>query len=313
VSLATGEAVLAVLVDLGWDAQAIYVDHDLDLCVRQARIDLAFVALHGRGADGPAQGLLESLGVPYTGPSLAAASLAADKLKTKELLRLHNLPTPTYYCHARGQGRVREQHGAFGFPCVVKPRSGGSGIGVALARDWDELDAAIEIALRLDDDVLVERHVTGREVQVVLLDGEVIGAAEVGAEGVVLDYALRYGPSGRVPVVVPPRLGAERIAGVITQAERAQQLVGCDGLVRVDVLVSEQGNESVLEVNALPDLGPPSLVPKVAHAMGLEFGALCERMLLGARLRNGRRSRHLGTPAAVRAMGERRIGMVERH
>src|SRR4051812_35125673 len=93
VSARTGEAVLAALLDRGFDAVPVWVDRDLDLALRQERIETAFVALHGRGADGAVQGLLETLGVPYTGPSLATAALAADKLKSKELLRLHNLPT----------------------------------------------------------------------------------------------------------------------------------------------------------------------------------------------------------------------------
>jgi D-alanine-D-alanine ligase len=286
-SLRTGEAVIAALRQRGHEAVAIYADRDLDLGLRQARIDVAFVALHGRGADGPVQGLLESLGIPYTGSSLAAAALATDKLKSKELLRLHNLPTPAYYRHSRGLGSAVEQHGNFGFPCLVKPRS--AGIGAALARDVDELEGAVEEALRFDDDVLVERHLPGREVQVAILDGQVLGAAEVVAERIdLLGGAARPAPL-HAPMLTPPRLGAERLRGVVTQAVRAHHLLGCDGATRVDLVVSERGNESLLEVEPFPSLAEGALLHRLAVAAGLSHADLIAHLLDGARLHAGRR------------------------
>src|SRR3954447_14642590 len=125
-SLRTGEAVHAALVDRGYDAVKVFVDSDLDLVLRAERIDIAFLALHGRyGEDGCVQGLLELFGIPYTGSSVLSSALAMDKLKSKEIFRLHNLPTTPYYVHVRGEGAPAEQHGSFGFPSVVKPRAEG--------------------------------------------------------------------------------------------------------------------------------------------------------------------------------------------
>lgn len=299
-SLQSGVAILASLRGRGYDAELLHVDRDLDLALRQERVDVAFLALGGRDADGPAQGLLEMLGVPYTGSSFAATALAADKLKAKELLRLHNLPTPAHYRFGRDSGELRERHRGFGFPCVVKPRSGAAGVGVALARDEAELAVAVAVALRLDDEVLVERYVGGCEVQVALLDGEVLGAAEVSTEGV-LDWATRT--AGRVQVVVPPRLGPERLRGVLAQAERANQLFGCRGAVLVDVKVSAQGNEQLLEVDPHPDLAPSAMLPRLAHASGLRYDELIARLLDGVRLdaprRRHSRSTFLPTEALV--------------
>ena len=289
ISLRAGAAVAGALDERGYIAVPIHVDRDVDLALRQERIDVAFLALRGRGADGPVQGLLEMLGVPYTGSSFATSSLTADKLKAKELLRLHNLPTPAYYRHARDVGGAVEQHHGFGYPCVVKPRSGRSGIGVALVRDDAELERAVEAALALDDDVLVERYVAGCEVQVVLLEGRVLGLAEVVARGGILDYSTRMTP-GSTDVFVPPRLGAERLRGVVTHAVRAHHLFGCSGLVRVDLVVSERENECILEVDCQPDLSPGSLVLKLAHAGRLEFADLVERIIVGARLHASRRA-----------------------
>jgi D-alanine-D-alanine ligase len=311
-SLRSGEAAMAALGRLGARAVAIYADHDLDLGLRQEQVELAFVALHGRGADGPVQGLLESLAIPFTGSSLQAAALAADKLKAKEVLRLHNLPTPAYYCHARGLGTAEEQHGGFGYPCVVKPRAGGSGLGVGLARDVDELEAAVECGLRFDDELLVERHAAGRELQVAILDGRVLGVAEVSAPGGMLDWAARA--RGRAQATVPPRIGPERLRGVITCAVRASHLFGCDGPTRVDLIVSERGNESILEVEPFPELGEGAIFPQIAASAGLGFDELIAEVAGGARLHAGRRMRERREIEGAWAGADRRVpGSAESH
>jgi D-alanine-D-alanine ligase len=287
-SLRSGEAVHATLCERGHQAIKVFVDRDLDLVLRSERIDLAFLALHGRwGEDGCVQGLLEVLGIPYTGSSVLASALAMDKLKAKEIFRLHNLSTPAYHVHRRGAGSAREQHGAFGYPAVVKPRSEGSSLGVRRVDDEDELEQAIEAALRFDDDVLVERWIDGLELHVAVLGGEALGAVEVAHDGL-YDFAARRG--GRpAPVFAPPRLSGERLRGALAVAERAARALECTGMVEVDVLVSERGNEMVLEVDTLPSLAPHALLPKIAHAAGLDFAELVEAILGEARLHTGGR------------------------
>jgi D-alanine-D-alanine ligase len=282
-SMRTGEAVHAALVDRGHDAVKVFVDRDLDLLLRAERIDVAFLALHGRyGEDGCVQGLLEVLGIPYTGSSVLASALAMDKLKAKEIFRLHNLPTPSYYVHRRGAGAPADQHGSFGFPAVVKPRAEGSSLGVRKVDDVDELESALDEALRFDDDVLVERYIEGIELHVALVGGEPIGAVEIAHQGM-FDSATRHG--GRsAPVFAPPRVSPERLRGALTLAEKAAQALECAGVVEVDLLLSERGNEYLLEVDSLPSLAPGSLLPKIAHAAGLGFGELVEAILLDARL-----------------------------
>ena len=132
VSLRSGEAALAALRGRGYRALPIYVDRDLDLVLRQTRIDVAFIALHGRyGEDGCVQGLLETMGIPYTGSDVLASALAMHKVKSKELFRLHNLPTPAYYVADADDADHLGRHGDFGFPCVVKPAREGSSVGVS--------------------------------------------------------------------------------------------------------------------------------------------------------------------------------------
>src|SRR5262245_22200925 len=178
VSLRTGEAVANALTARGHEVVKIFVDRDVDQVIRQSGISVAFIALHGRyGEDGCIQGMLEMMGIPYTGSGVLASALAMDKLKAKELFRLHNIPTPPYYViDAARLGDLASQHGSFGFPVIAKPRREGSSIGVAKAHDLEELQRAVEDALRFDSEVLVERYIAGKEITVAVLDGRVLGA-----------------------------------------------------------------------------------------------------------------------------------------
>jgi D-alanine-D-alanine ligase len=288
VSLRTGEGVAAALAARGHDVVQIAFGPGtpgVDELVRAADIDVAFLALHGRGGeDGCVQGLLELLGVPYTGSSVLASALAMDKLKAKEMFRLHNVPTPPYYVATRDDlSAIEELHGSFGFPVIVKPRGEGSSVGLGKAGDLRELVRAIGAALAHDACALVERYVKATEVHVGLLDGRVLGAIEVVPRSGLYDYSAKY-TAGMTDYVCPPRLPATRARGVMNLAERAARALGCTGACRVDLLVTEGENEYVLEVNTLPGMTPTSLLPKIAAAAGIDYASLCEAILEGARL-----------------------------
>jgi D-alanine-D-alanine ligase len=286
VSVRTGEAILNALRSKGYDASGIFVDRDIDLVLRQTHIDVAFLALHGRyGEDGCVQGLLEVLGIPYTGSNVLASALAMNKAKAKEIFRLHNLPTaPSYLAEADSGEDIIDSHGSFGFPVVVKPVGEGSSLGVRVARDELELEAAIEEALRFDDDVLVERFIEGKEISVAVLDGKPLGAIEIVPRRGFYDFHNKYA-SGRSDYHFPARLSPERYRSVLRLASLAHDALGCDGATRVDLIASERGNEVLLEVNTLPGLTPTSLLPRIAHGAGMSFEDLVEEILNGARLR----------------------------
>jgi D-alanine-D-alanine ligase len=293
VSLRTGAAVAEALESAGRDVVRVELGdgHDALDALRAARLDVAFLALHGRlGEDGCIQGLLEVLGIPYTGSSVLASALAMDKLKAKELFRLHNVPTPPYYlfdekCYLAD---LENTHSSFGFPVIVKPRREGSSFGVTRANDYAELAQAIENALAYDRSALVERFIEGSEVHVGILDGRVLGAIEVAPKSGIYDYQSKYTP-GMTDYFIPARLPATRLRGVLNLAERAAQALEVSGAVRVDLLVTPGQNEYVLEVNTLPGMTPTSLLPKIAAAAGYSFAGLCEAILTSARL-------HVGTP-----------------
>lgn len=298
VSLRTGEGVAKALEQRGHEVVRIAYGPDtrgVDELVREADLDVAFLALHGKGGeDGCVQGLLELLGVPYTGSSVLASALAMDKLKAKELFRLHNVPTPPYYvATASDLGELDEVHGSFGFPVIVKPRAEGSSVGVAKANDVRELGEAIRAALEHDESVLVERFIAAKEIHVGLLAGRVLGAIEIVPKSGLYDYDAKYTP-GMTDYICPPRIPQVRARGVMNLAERAVRALGVTGACRVDLLVTEGENEYVLEVNTLPGMTPTSLLPKIAAAAGIDYGALCEQILADAKL-------HAGLPRVQRA------------
>ncbi len=285
VSLRTGEGIYEALAERGYNVTKVFVDRELDRTLRDQPIDVAFLALHGTyGEDGCVQGLLELLGIPYTGSGVMASALAMDKLKAKQMFRLYNVPTPPYYT-VRGDklDELEEVHGSFGFPVFVKPRCQGSSVGAGRAEGLTELRARCEEALRFDDHVLVERFVAGREVHVGVLDGRALGAIEIVPKGSFYDYKSKY-QSGGSEYHFPARLSPTRYKGVLNLAERAVQALDVCGATRVDMLVTEGENEYVLEVNTLPGMTKTSLLPKIAKGAGYEFGDLCEAILARARL-----------------------------
>lgn len=290
VSLRSGAAVAAALAERGHEVVRILLSPDKDpsAAIRRARIDVAFLALHGRfGEDGCVQGLCELHGIPYTGSSVLSSALAMDKVKSKELFRLHNVPTPPYYTATREDlPTISELHGSFGYPVIVKPRAEGSSLGVTTARDLAELTSALEAAFEYDEVALIERFVTGKEVHVGILDGRVLGAIEIAPKAGAYDYDAKYTP-GMTDYFVPARLPATRIRGVLNLAERAARALSCTGACRVDLLVTEGQNEYVLEVNTLPGMTETSLLPMIAKEAGYDFGTLCEAILQGARLHIG--------------------------
>lgn len=291
VSLRTGEGIVAALESRGHDVVRLVWDPDgpgPDALLRESPVDVVFLALHGRGGeDGCIQGMLELLGVPYTGSGVLASALAMDKLKAKEMFRLHNVPTPPYYAATRADlDELEEVHGSFGFPAIVKPRREGSSVGLAKASNLAELARAIESGLAFDENVLVERFVKATEVHVGILEGRVLGAIEVVPKSGLYDYQAKY-TAGMTEYICPPRLPATRLRGVMNLAERAARALGCTGACRVDVLVTEGENEYVLEVNTLPGMTPTSLLPKIAAAAGIDYAGLCEAILEGAKLQAG--------------------------
>ena len=285
VSLRTGRAVLNALLEAGYLAVAIDAGRDLPARLAQERIEVAFIALHGRfGEDGTVQGLLEMLGIPYTGSGVLASSVAMDKVTTKKLLRYHQLSTPDFCIYRRGEDLELLLNGCHNFPLVVKPAREGSTIGISIVRDRDELAAGIAAALRHDELVLIEEFIAGAEVTVGVLAGEALPIIQVVPKGGFYDYHAKY-TVGQTEYLLPAPLDSALQGRLQAAAVAAYRALGCEGAARIDFMVrEEQGDFFCLEVNTIPGMTETSLLPKAARHAGISFGELVQRILDGARV-----------------------------
>lgn len=283
VSLRSGSQVARALAGRGHQVDQVDMDLDTWERLRRGGYDCVFVALHGRlGEDGTVQGMLELLGLPYTGSGVLACALSIDKVRSNEWLRYAGLTVPDYE-EVRGddaEGLVRR----LGLPLVVKPVREGSTLGLTVARDVDEVASGLVLARRYDQRVMVQRCVVGTEVTVGVLatpEVEVLPTLEIVYENPVYDYEAKY-TAGKSRHIIPARLPDEARQAVEVAAERAFRVLGCEGMARVDFIVDDEGVPWFLEVNTVPGLTELSLLPDAARAAGIEFPELCERLVLHA-------------------------------
>jgi len=273
VSLKSGNAVLGALRDAGVDVVGIDVGDDLLQRLLDEKIDRAFIILHGRGGeDGSMQGLLECLGIPYTGSGILASALAMDKLRTKQVWQSLGIPTPRHAVLASENDCIRAAT-ELGFPLIVKPAHEGSSIGMAKVNSAQELVAAWQDAAHYDSQVLVEQWIHGPEFTVAVLRGQVLPPIALGTPHVFYDYDAKY-VANDTQYRIPCGLDAAREQELIDLTARACDAIGIEGWGRLDVMQDEQGRFWLLEVNTAPGMTDHSLVPMAARAAGLDFQQL---------------------------------------
>lgn len=286
VSLQSGARVEDALAELGHDVVAIDADESLVSQLKSERPEVAFIALHGPGGeDGTVQSLLELLGIPYTGPGVAACVLCMDKVQSKHRMREAGIPTPDWVAFGAAAFRelgaadaIEEIEAGLGLPLVVKPASQGSALGVRFAGAAVEVPQALLAALSYDDRVLIERHVNGRELAVSIVDGEPLPVVEaIPEQADQFNYDARY-EIGRTTYVCPAELSTDEAAAVDDVSRRTWEALGCEGFARVDLMLGTNGPE-VLEVNSIPGLTDTSLLPMAAEAAGVSFVQFVERAL----------------------------------
>jgi len=271
-SLESGLAACIALRNVGFDAVEIDVNGSLPEQLLALAADVVLVALRGQpGADGTVQGLLQALGLPYVGSGVLASALAADRLRAKDLLHYRNIPTPSAYCLTRAQalepGEVAASHRSFPFPAVVKPRAAARGGGARTVRSFEELVVALALVTADGGDALVERHVAGREIEVALLDGRVLGTVE-------LEAAAETGSDA-----TPDGLSRVRLTNLAHLARGAYRALDCRGAACVRFICPEQENDIVLAVDTAPLLTDTSTLVRAARQAGLELQALCFEMV----------------------------------
>jgi D-alanine-D-alanine ligase len=282
VSLDSGRNVLEALVSLGVDAQPVdgipaLVEALTDPAGR--RFDRVFNILHGNrggGEDGVLQGLLEALGVPYTGSGVLGSALSMDKIRTKQVWLSLGLPTPAYASLARGEDVVAAAH-KIGLPVIVKPACEGSSVGVSRCFHDGDLAAAVELAARFEGPMLVEQLIEGDEYTVAVLGTEALPSIRIVPAGEYYDYHAKY-VAEDTQYLCPGASGAtEQQLGSLALA--AFFAAGCSGWGRVDFMRDRAGRPWLLEVNTAPGMTSHSLVPKAARQRGIPFDELVWRVL----------------------------------
>lgn len=280
VSLKSGEAISAALARLGYLQIPIDVDTDIALTLRQEQIDVAFIALHGRyGEDGAIQGLLQVMKIPYTGSKLAASAVAMDKIRSHDVFKAHQLPSPA--TSILSQKEVRDfqiSQLPFGLPVVVKPIAEGSSLGVSIVKSADEMDAAFLHAFEFGAKILIQEYISGMEVNVAILDDRAIGAIEIKSKGEFYDYSAKY-VSGMSTHIFPAPLPPDIYQNMLDLGLKAHQALRCSGYSRVDLLVDSEMQGYILEVNTLPGMTETSLMPEMARGCGIDFDTLVELIL----------------------------------
>lgn len=278
ISLQSGAAVIAALVEAGVEHIAIDVDENVIAAIQAANIDRAFIMLHGPGGeDGRIQALLEFLHIPYTGSDVQSSALAMDKLRTKQLWRgldIHGrgLPTPEFAV-LNNQSDFGKVLIALGGEVMVKPANEGSSIGMSRVNDAKDLAEAYQKAAQYDGNVLVERLIVGAEYTVAILDGEALPPIKLETDHSFYDFNAKYIAEDTryiCPCGLPPHKELE----LKELALSAFNAVGCRGWGRVDVMADAQQNFYLLEVNTAPGMTSHSLVPMAAKAVGLSFAEL---------------------------------------
>jgi len=279
ISLSSGAAVVQALQAAGVDAQAVdAADDKLYESLTNGGYARAFIALHGRGGeDGVIQGMLETVGIPYTGSDVLGSALGMDKLRTKQVWQSAGIPTPAFSVFSSRAG-VDAAKDELRYPVIVKPPHEGSSIGISKVDTADTLLAAWEQAVCYDATVLVEQWIEGVEYTAGILGDEVLPLIRLETPNTFYDYAAKY-ETDTTSYLIPCGLAADKEAELQSLSLAAYRAVGASGWGRVDFMLDASGQPWFIEVNTVPGLTDHSLVPMSAKTAGIDFSQLVCRIL----------------------------------
>lgn len=299
VSLKSGSAVFNALKDFGYNAVAMDVSSNACGLLRNEGIDIAFLALHGGwGENGSIQGLLEVMGIPYTGSDVLASALAMNKEASKKIFLYHNIPVPPFVVVESGVGclgvvrkgnilsPVTDYQSLipkvdFDMPWVVKPVCEGSSVGVSIVMDNGQIESALKKGFSYAREIIIEKYIEGKEIHIGILNDRVLGGVEIRTALEFYSYEAKY-TAGLTEYVIPPEIDEKTYQESKDAALAAHKSLGCRGATRVDLRVDNAGSPYVLEANTIPGMTETSLLPKIAKSAGLDFRMLIEEILRDA-------------------------------
>lgn len=253
--------------------------------IKNLDVDIVFNAVHGKyGEDGYIAASLYMLGIPYTSCSVLSSAITMDKIITKNILSVHNISTPKarFFSKKNWQKQnIKQIIEEFSFPLVIKASSQGSSIGVFIANTEVEVEDAISECFKLDDEILIEKFIKGRELSVPIIckkHKEALPIIEITTTTGKYDYHTKY-TAGESTHIIPAPLDEKLKEEIDDLCIRACDVTKCSGVVRIDVMLSEENIPYILEINTVPGMTNTSLVPDSANSVGISFGRLCEMIL----------------------------------
>ncbi len=289
VSLKSGQAVGRAIKELG--LSHVDIDAGTSICkqVQEEGITLAFIALHGGwGEDGSIQGMLDIMGISYTGSGVLGSALAMNKEASKKIFMNSGIKvTPFFVIDGRHDEINDELYKSMGFdmPLFIKPVSEGSSVGVTFVKQKDNFKKAVKDALSYGDRVIVEKYIGGKEVQIGILGDKALGGVEVRPAAEFYNYKAKY--EGGTEYILPPEISAETYSKAQEIALQANAALGCSGATRVDLIIDGSDDIYILEVNTIPGMTETSLLPKIAGLAGYDFKGLIRAMLVDAIAQEG--------------------------
>lgn len=284
ISLKSGKAVFCALKEAKVEVVAIDITtdnlSDNASLIKNYNLDCAFIALHGRfGEDGTIQSILEGLHLPFTASGVKASKLAMDKIGSLGIFAQGGLSVPKSEFLKKSAYRKEEIFNRkFEFPLVVKPANHGSSIGLSLLENKEQLPAAIELAFKFDDDIIMQEYISGRELTAGILDKLALPVIEIIPQNKFFDFAAKY-QDNLTQYIVPAVLDQAAVLSIQQAALKAHKLLGCYGCSRVDFILTQEGRAYILEVNTIPGMTSSSLLPKAAQVAGIDFRQLCFKLL----------------------------------
>lgn len=279
VSIMTGEEMIAHLNKSKYEVVAIKLNEDntSELMEKVRDIDIALLALHGKfGEDGTIQGVLETMGVPYTGSGILSSSICMDKNISKKILRYEGIETPDWLYLSNSEELQFDELDKMGYPLVVKPNSGGSSVGVKIVYDKDALLTSVAEVFKWDSEIIIEKYIKGEEITCSILDGELLPIISIHHTAQFFDYKAKYEDAATIEEVIelPPAIH-ERVAEA---AKACYSALKCSVYARIDMMI-KGGIPYVMEVNTLPGMTKNSLLPKSASSAGITYTQLLDRII----------------------------------
>lgn len=279
ISLKSGEQVLLNLNRDKYEERIpIIIDSKSEVVEKIKGIDFAFLALHGQfGEDGTIQGLLETIGIPYSGCGVLPSAICMNKELTKRIVKTVGVDTAKWLIVKAVEEIDYKKIRELQYPVFIKPNKGGSSVATFLVRSEDEVEIAVREGLKYDNEIMIEEYINGEEITSFVLNGEVFPTVKIKSKNSeFFDYDSKYGENGAEEEVV---LLEEKLQEKINNiSKKVWDILGCNSYARIDMIVRD-GVPYLLEVNTLPGMTKQSLIPKSAKVRGLEFSELLDKII----------------------------------